>query len=237
MAPKKKQTKTKVKKKKWVPVLAPSIFNNVLLGETHVIEDDQVTKKHITLNLMPIMNDMRKQSFEARFKVVSLKEGKADTALVGLRMVPSALKRLIRRGRNKIEDSFLAKLKTGQIVRIKPVVVTHTSCSKGAQTAIRLAMKAKLKELLKTTNLDAFVKEIVDNKLGRILKGVANEHHPTRSVDIKSIMLISDSITDLVSEPEGVEPVAERKTTRSRPRRTEESVKPEVSEEKTDKKA
>ncbi|MBR9703742.1 hypothetical protein GOV10_06890, partial [Candidatus Woesearchaeota archaeon] len=96
MAPKRKVTKTKVKKKKWMPVVAPKIFNNAVLGETHIQDDAQVLRKSITLNLSTVMNDMRKQGYLVRFDVVKLHEGKAITALTGMNMTPSGMKRLIR---------------------------------------------------------------------------------------------------------------------------------------------
>ncbi len=194
MAGKKKVTKAaKVKKKKWVPVLAPKIFNNVLLGETHVTEDEQIKTKSVKLNLGTVTNDMRKQGFLVRFDVIKVKEGKAYTALTGIAMTPSGMKRLIRRGRSKVEDSFLTRLKDGEIVRVKPVVVTINSASKAAQTSIRLAIREKLKDILSKSTLDSFVNEVLQNKIQKILKDVANKSHPIRTADVKAIQLLPKS--------------------------------------------
>jgi len=194
MAPTKQQAK--IKKKKWVPLIAPKVFNNVVLGETYVTENEQILTKSITLNLLPVLNDMRKQSYEARFDVTDVKDGQAKTALVGLTMTPSAVKRLIRRGRDKIEDSFLAKLKTDQVVRVKPVIITANLCSKQTQTVIRMDVRQRLIEVLAGSTVDGFVKEIIDNKIQRIIKDAANAHHPVRSTDIRSIILLpKDKVT------------------------------------------
>ena len=217
---KQKQKATKVKKKKWVPVYAPKIFNNVILGETHVTEDEQVTKKSVGLNLGTVMNDMRKQTYFASFEIVSLKEGKAQAALVGVKMTPSGTKRLIRRGRTKVEDSFLARLKDKTIVRVKPLVVTINTCSKNTQTAIRLSIREKIKALLAESSFDQFASEIVNNKIQRVLKTVAGEHHPVRTADIKAFMLLPASRTNLAAvsaeeetskSEEKAEPAAEEK--------------------------
>ena len=98
MAPKKKKGQVKTKKKRWLPVVAPKIFNNSVLGETHISETGQAETKKITLNLMTVMNDMRKQGYVVRFKVVKVTEGKALTALTAFSMTPSAVKRRVERG-------------------------------------------------------------------------------------------------------------------------------------------
>jgi len=203
MAGKKKVTKAaKIKKKKWVQVLAPKIFNNVLLGETNVTEDEQVLTKSVKLNLGTVTNDMRKQGFLVRFDIVKLKEGKAHTALTGIAMTPSGMKRLIRRGRSKVEDSFLARLKDGEVVRVKPVVVTINSASKAAQTSIRLAVREKVKDILGKSTLDSFVNEVLQNKIQKLLKEVANKSHPTRTADIKAIQLLPKSKANLSADDE-----------------------------------
>ena len=199
---KQKQKVTKIKKKKWVPVYAPKIFNNAFLGETHVSEDEQVTKKSVGLNLGTVLGDMRKQAYFATFEIISLKEGKAQAALVGVRMTPSGTKRLIRRGRTKIEDSFLARLKNKEVVRVKPLVVTINTCSKNTQTAVRMSIRAKVKELLADASFDSFANEVISNKIQRVLKGVAGEHHPVRTADIKALMLLPKSRGSLASSQE-----------------------------------
>ena len=197
MAAKKKVKATKVKKKKWVAVIAPKSFNSVHIGDTHVAEDEEVLKKSLSLNLGTVLGDMRKQSYHARFDVTSVKENKAQTALVSLTMTPSGVKRLIRRGRTKIEDSFLAKLRTGQIVRIKPVIVTINTCSKPTATAIRHAIRAKLKEVLASSSIEEFIQEIIGNKIQKVLKTVAQGSHPVRSADIRTVQLLPASKKDL----------------------------------------
>jgi len=197
--------KTKIKKKKWVPILAPSIFHNIVLGETYVTENEEVKVKSVTQNLMMVTNDMRKQAYAARFDVTDVKDGKASSMLIGLEMTPSAIKRLIRRGRNKIEDSFTAVLKTGQTVRVKPVVVTNTRCSNATQTEIRLAARTRLVEILKTSTLDGFVREVLDGRIQRILRDDANKTHPIRSVDIRVVTLLPQNKGDLTATREEIE--------------------------------
>jgi ribosomal protein S3AE len=185
-----KQVKTKIKKKHWAQILAPKAFDNIVLGESFIGEKEELLNKNVTANLMTLTDDPRKQAYNVRFDVKEVKEGKAHTQVVGLDMTPSAVKRLIRRGRDKIDDSIVIRIGGGRLVRVKPVLVTNTKASKSAQTEIRLAVRKKLREMYAKMRFEDIVKEIIDVKTQRILKDICMKTHPVRSVDIREIIII-----------------------------------------------
>ncbi len=190
MAGKKAQQGGKVKKKHWAPILAPRVFDNVVIGEAHIYEKEELLGKSVSTNLMTITDDPRKQGFSIRFDVKDVKDGKGHTQVIALSMTPSAIKRLMRRGRDKVDDSFTLKIAGGRIIRAKPVIVTNTKCSKAAQTDIRLAVRKKLRDHFLKMRFEDIVKEIVDNKLQRALKDLSNKTHPIRSADLKEIYVM-----------------------------------------------
>jgi ribosomal protein S3AE len=184
-----KQVKTKIKKKHWAQILAPKSFDNAILGETHITEKEEMLTKSISANLMTLTDDPRKQGYNVRFDVKEVKEGKAYTQVIALNMTPSAVKRLIRRGRDKVEDSFTVRIGGGRLVRIKPVLVTNTKCSKAAQTEIRLLVRKRLREQFAKMRFDDIIKEIVEMKVQRALKDLCTKTHPIRSADIREIVV------------------------------------------------
>jgi len=98
--------KAKIGKKEWYPILAPKIFQNVVLGETHVYEPEQMVGKCLTKNLMSLTNDVKRQNININFKVVNVQNGKGLTDIIGYYMVQSSIKRLIRKNIEKISMSF-----------------------------------------------------------------------------------------------------------------------------------
>jgi small subunit ribosomal protein S3Ae len=185
-----RQVKTKVKKKHWAQVLAPKLFDNIILGESHVTEKEQLLKKSVTANLMVLTDDPRKQGYNVRFDVKEVKDGKALTQCVGIEMTPSAVKRLVRRGRDKVADSIVVRIGGGRLVRVKPVLVTNTKAGNAAQTEIRLFVRKKLREQFMKMRFDDIVKDIIELKLQRMLKEQASKTHPVRSADIRSLMIV-----------------------------------------------
>ncbi len=190
MAEKKKQYGAKIKKKHWAPILAPKVFDHAIIGEAHVLENEELLKKSISVNLMTLTDDPRKQGFSIRFDVKEIKDGKAYTQIVGLQMTPSAIKRLMRRGRDKVDDSFTLKIAGGRMARVKPVLVTNTKCSRATQTEIRLATRKRLRDYFARMRFEDIIKEIVDIKIQRMLKDIAGKTHPVRSADIREFLVL-----------------------------------------------
>ena len=74
--------KEKIKKKKWVKIIAPKLFNEKHLGEISLVDPMLVIGRKIKVNLMEITNDMKKQNTEIGFKVAKLQDDKTKTKSV-----------------------------------------------------------------------------------------------------------------------------------------------------------
>jgi ribosomal protein S3AE len=179
-----------VLKKHWVPILAPTLFRGEQLGESYVLETDSLKTRGISVNLMNITGDMKKQGFSVSFRIVDVKEGKAHTRTVGIDMQPSSIKRLVRRGRSKIDDSFLVQLKGGQVARIKPLTITKSLTNNSTVTAVRVRAREVLQELCKDLTFETLISDVVNMKLQRHLRTQLDKIYPIRSVDIRSCRLM-----------------------------------------------
>jgi len=175
----------KKKKKKWYPIYAPKIFNNQLIGESLVASPEDLKGKYINANLSTITNDMKKQKINIKLKVTSVKDGKGHADVIGLQLIQTFVKRLIRRGRTKIDDSFTAKTKEGIKVRIKPLIITNTNCVRSTASQIRMEARKQLKETISKQPFITSVEDIINGKIQRSLKEQLSKIFPLRSVDIR----------------------------------------------------
>ncbi len=197
MAPKnKKITQTKVKKKKWYAVIAPKLFNHAALGESYVADSELLNGKYLTANLSTITGNMRRQNVNMLFRVTKVVEGKAETEVIGYSLINAAMKRLVRRGRDKITDSFLAKTNDKKVLRVKPVIITHTHGTKSVQSAVRLESRRVIREFAFTKSVEEFFSDIAEAKLQKLVKESCAKIFPLRSIDIKSAKL--EENTDVV---------------------------------------
>ena len=191
-----------VQKKHWVPVLAPALFKHEQLGESYVLETDSLTGRGISINLMNLTGDMKRQNLNVVFRITSVKEGKAHTRVTGIEMQPTSVKRLVRRGRNKIEDSFLVTLKHGQTARIKPLLITKSLTNNSAGTALRTKARTLFTEACADLAFESLVSDVVSMKLQRYAKGELSKVYPLRSVDIRICELLPKHALDEEHEVE-----------------------------------
>ena len=235
MAPKKKKVATtKVKKKRWFPIHAPKLFNEKLLGETYVVDESQVEGKHLTANLSTVAGSMKKQNMNVQFRVNKIEEGKAYTEVIGYSLINAAMKRLVRRGRNKIADSFLAKTKDKKVIRIKPIIITHNRGTKSVQSAVRLQIRKFVREYVFTKNADEVFADIVDIKLQKLAKDAVAKIFPIKTVDIRMAKLDESGktvVTDKAVESEAVTIRSKDKGVKHTAGADEEEAKPVVSQD------
>lgn len=175
-----KQRSSKLRKKKWVNVLAPKMFGEQPLGESYVYETESLVGRFINFNLMTLTNDFKKQNIYIKFQIKSLQGSNAVTEIVGYRLIPSAIKRMIRRDSKKIEESFIAETQDKVKVQIKSIIITRMKVKSSVSKAIRAELKESVARYLKKTNFERLVSEIISNKLQSTINSRLSKLYPLR---------------------------------------------------------
>lgn len=183
---KKKKEFIKVKKKKWIEVIAPEKYNKQVIGESLVEDSTTLMDRKLKVNLMTLTRDMKKQSITARFQVKEIKENKAFTKLIGFDIIPSAVRRLVRRRKNRVDNSIILKSKDNIKFRIKPIVITQHRISRAVSCDLRKAVQEMLTESASKMDYEAFLELILLNRLQKELKQKIHKICPVRMVEIRS---------------------------------------------------
>lgn len=190
----KKQSNSKAanawKRKKWYEIIAPKLFFEQSLGETIAIEPDMVMGRTAKINLMNLTKDIKKQNVNVTFKVNEVQGLKAHTEFIEYAIIPTSLKRLVRKGREKIEDSFLVTTKDERVIRLKPIIICRSTTSKAVTTDIKEATRKMCSDILKQIDYHQFVKDVITTKFQKALRQQISKIYPTRIVDIRMIKLI-----------------------------------------------
>jgi len=183
MAPQKKVRKGK---KKWCEVLASKEFNNAVIGESYVYDPEDLMGTKAKANLMTLTNDIKKQSMSIVFKVTEVKEGKVLTQPLGYYILPTMIKRIVRRGRDKVEDSFLVKTKDGKYARIKPMVITTNNCERRTQSSLRKKVRIVLRKYATQRMFNEIIMDIVNQSIQKTIKSECKLLYPLRNVTIRT---------------------------------------------------
>ena len=94
--PEEKVAKTKIKKKRWIQILSPELLRNELIGEIPVHESKSLIDRLITVNLMSLTRDIKKQNTSIKFIISNIKGDKAITEFYGYYLNPTSIKRFSR---------------------------------------------------------------------------------------------------------------------------------------------
>ncbi|MBA3064394.1 hypothetical protein FP803_03065 [Candidatus Woesearchaeota archaeon] len=189
MAKEKSALKVSKIKKKWYQILAPKEFNEMLIGETPSLDPRLLIGKIMTINLMGITRDIKKQNINITFRVTGLKENKAETEIIGYKVMPAFIKRIIRKGRNNLHDSFVCKTSDEKDVRLKSLVITVNKTKGAVVNSLMKALRANLTEYVRKITYKELVNELVSHKLQSNLKISLRKIYPLRSLEIKEMLL------------------------------------------------
>lgn len=192
MAKKKVTKKAGVVKKKWYKINAPVVFGSVQVGETHLADPEKAVGRKMRVNLMTLTGEPQKQNITVRLRITGLKDNVFNTALESYRMLPAAMKKLVRRNREKVDDSVVLKTKDNVVVRVKPIVVTRGKTTNSVTMAIRKFVRAQLASHLARTEFDAFVKEVMARQLQQSLQRPLKKFHPISVTEIRAFEIVPE---------------------------------------------
>ncbi|MBD3303762.1 hypothetical protein GF343_01330 [Candidatus Woesearchaeota archaeon] len=187
---KKQAAKVVVKKKRWVHVIAPKLFNEKQIGEMHVEEPKNAVGRKLSVSMTTITGEPKKQNIMAKFLITSFAGEKLMTDIIGYKLNTAATKRLMRRNRSKIDDSIVYKTSDDKKVRIKPLLVTRGRAQGGTKSALRKQIKEYLAKNISKMTFEQLMKDIINKKLQRAISDALKKTYPVAGCEIRNIELI-----------------------------------------------
>jgi len=212
MAKAKKRKVLKVKKKKWVEIVAPKIFNEISLGRTYVVQKEDTLNKFITVNLMNITRDPKKQSINVTFRINNTLGEKVKTEIVKYAMQPTAVRRFVRRQKDKVDDSFIVKSKDNIKIRVKPILVTIAPASKPVQSSLRAKARQVIANEIAKLSYEKFIEEVIQRAFQKKVKSQIKKIFPLAICEIRVAEIVKTTkLAKEETKPAKEEPKVEEK--------------------------
>src|SRR3989344_428499 len=180
-----KKTDIRIKKKRWISLVAPKDFNEVEIGETLCERPEQAVGRTIIVNLSSLTNDPKKQNVQVRLKIISVQNDRALTELVGYELSGAYVKKVIRRTGGKMEDSFIVCTKDNAQFRIKPLLMTRHKIYKSTLNDIRLKTREHITSEFKNMDTPTALAAVIQNKLQRDIKDSVKKIYPVSLSEIR----------------------------------------------------
>ena len=222
----------KAKKKRWVTILAPKILNERPIGESYVADPDLLIGRVISCNLMTLTNDMKTQNITMKFIVSEIKDGKAHTKPVGYSLNQTYLKRMMRRGKNRIDESYHLKTADDRGIRIKLFLLTNSVAKSSVVKVIRNKLKEQVTGIVEKNKYDDIFDGVISHKIQREIRAIINKMFPLKACEIKALKeeKIKTTVKKEVKEIEKIK--KEEKTEESKEEKQPEQKEKKKEEEK-----
>ena len=175
----------KTKKKQWYQIVAPKQFENVVIGETIVADPQLMLGKTLSHNLMNLSNDMKKQNVNIHFEVVQVEGDKGITNIIGYEIIPSSVKRFVRRNSEKMDLSFTCDTADNVFVRVKPLVITKADIKGSTAARLRNSIVQFVIKEVKKSNYSDIINNLISHKLQGEMRATFNKIYPLKVCEIR----------------------------------------------------
>lgn len=208
------------RKKKFFDVEMPIINKQT---QIFAYELTELEGKYIRYDLTRIL---RGKSILMQFRV-QVKDNKAIALPRGAILMPYFLRRMIRKGTDYVEDSFIAECKDASL-KIKPFLITRRKVSKKVRRGLREKAKQEIIKYLKDKSSQKIFEEILKNKMQKDLSILLKKIYPLALCEIKSIEIKKDLEVKVKEKPkeekqEKEEDIQEKKEKKSKKKEEKEA--------------
>jgi ribosomal protein S3AE len=181
------QQKSKAKKgvkKTFFEVRTPLTATKIQLYGTSAEElEGKVVKLDLTRSL-------KGKNFELSLKVVK-NEGVLEAEPIGIELLGSYIRRMMRVGIDYVEDSFVAECRDGK-ARVKPFMITRNKVSRAVRRELRNTARKFVEGHMKTRDTREIFTDIITNKMQKELFIRLKKIYPLALCEIRIFELVQD---------------------------------------------
>ncbi len=189
----KKVSRIKEKKKLWYKIIAPKVFAQKEIGETYMASAESGIGRKLKANLRDLNGNIKDQNVYIGFKIEKADGNNLHTSLVSYEIIPTHIKRIVRKNINRMDDHFIFKTKDGREVILNSLMITLNKTSRSTRAVMRRQLKELFTEEIKQGSLDQFVNNLVSYKVQSAFKKKLSKIYPLKEIAIRVLKLKSEA--------------------------------------------
>lgn len=179
-----KQQQRNESKKSFFEVKAPLTAAKIMLYSSSA---QALDGSIVTLDLT---RSLRGKNFVMKFRVKSSGEELFGEP-ISLELAGSYIRKMIRKGIDYVEDSFITESKDAKII-IKPFMITRNKVSRAIRKDLRNTAKAHIETYLKTRTAKELFTEVMTNKIQKELSIKLKKIYPLALCEIRVFKLVEE---------------------------------------------
>jgi len=136
-----------------------------------------------------ISNFARGKLGELTCVVKEVKDNKASAEPVKMSLFPSYIKRFVRRGISKMDESFSAESSDKIKLRIKPVFITRKKVKRSVETSLRKEAKEFITKLFSEMPANEIFSETIKGEIQKKLSKKLKKVYPLSFCEIRELAI------------------------------------------------
>jgi small subunit ribosomal protein S3Ae len=179
------------KTKKWVDILAPSMFGEQKIGETFSSDPKNIMGRTLEIPLSKLIGDFSKQHITLKFQITGVEEKKANTKFLGHSITREYMRSLIRRKTTRIEGVSDVTTKDGIKVRIKAIALALGRAQTLQEKLIRKIMHDVAARYAKDMVFDKFIHDVVIGRIPSAMYRESGKIYPLKRMEVRKTEVIA----------------------------------------------
>jgi len=155
----------KWKLKKMYDVIAPDIFNNVIVGTIVATDPETLKGRTINATLSKLVNS-NQHHIQVKLRVTEVSGFKAMTKIDGMELSRAYIGSQIFGGSDLIEYVFKVETQDGETVRVKMIISTRRKAHDAQKKQVRKIAEEILAKTASRSSVDQLIQEIIFGKAG-----------------------------------------------------------------------
>ncbi|MBU2565417.1 MAG: 30S ribosomal protein S3ae [Candidatus Thermoplasmatota archaeon] len=180
------KVKDKWKAKEWYRVMAPEMFDNALIAETMADAPEKLIGRIVETTMRELKGDISKTHLKLRFQVSDVKGSDAQTKFIGHSLASDYIRRLSRKRRSLIDESYPVITKDGFELTVKALALAEKKIQSSQGTAVRNIMKDTINESAGNKPLGGFINEMISGGLSANIFSKCKSIYPLKRVEIRA---------------------------------------------------
>jgi len=173
-----------VKKKRWYNIVAPELFKSQVIGQTYLGDAPEAVGRSVSVNMSSLMGDSSRQNSKATFKITGVNGENLQTTFVKYQIVPSALKKMVKRNRSKIDDSYALKLNDA-IAKFKIIIITKSNARGTIEALLFKVARAWVAMQASRITFEQLLIDSVQKKFTKALQRYLSRIYPVTVCEVR----------------------------------------------------
>lgn len=199
-----RKVKDKWKAKNWYNLIAPTMFNKAMIGETLADDPELLVGRVSEVTVQDITGDFSKMHIKLAFKIQDVRGSDAHTLFVGHDLTSDYVRRLTRRKKTRTDATIDVTTKDGTRLKVKPMAIADRRIQSSKQTAIREVMNKMVHKAATEKTIGEFIKAVISGELAKNIAVACKPIQPMQRVEIRKseVLAFGEPVEEPEEEPE-----------------------------------